>query len=760
MGNKKIIKKKSVLDVELRGSTGSFSVGARNAGQRSLLVKYFLTHIGLDFNVGTNEDILQHLAPVREMFNLEALDFDQIMQRDIDDARVSGDLIPYLLDKKSHDIIKLFPPIIVVVLPNKPAQNVPTEKYSQVTTHIIKGVDGDYDTKLLRFGEVGSEELAFEEALQGEDVLNHDYARLKLNRHRTKLVIVDGQHRAMALLALYRNYKDGWGDEKRAPYKIYYQEWTKAYIDEYGLDSINLPVMFCTFPDLDASYDGDYTLPMAAREIFLTLNKTARKVSNTRNILLNDNDIIAHLLRRIMSHIKKSDQRAPHSMRIHNVELDQARDRQRLTSPVALTGVSHIYYAIEHVMLTQSSDVSKVSVRRGKFFKRTDLDAYGLFQRLDAIDLLGQDKADCTRRDMYRSDAADTLADKFMESYGESILAYYQYFKPFESHNKAVLDLQKLLASDGKSRLEPIFFEGQGNERVFHEHKEKLEERVKGGYFGAVVPPEINSVLSQLNDTSNDLKRYVTKLREARIDYYLGNVNDRKKLQASGEDYYDAVKAFIDKLYLNVFCSVAFQAATIATFWGEIEGCDNLPYTKTIFDEYIEQIGAVFVPGSTADFKRIVRVFRGNLEIDGDCAEIAESDSHFGKVVYRGEMQPDQWPKYRYVILEIWAPSDQALAMYVHESRDKCRSQVFLELYQSRLKQKALESGIQPGDVPENTAKEVQDESYVVYRKFLKNLNVLVADIPSLCQLMKPVDNNLVNGDDEADEEWGESPDE
>ena len=48
---------------------------------------------------------------MREVFEYETLDFDEIMQRDIDDARVSAELIPYLLDEKSVDLIKLFPPI-------------------------------------------------------------------------------------------------------------------------------------------------------------------------------------------------------------------------------------------------------------------------------------------------------------------------------------------------------------------------------------------------------------------------------------------------------------------------------------------------------------------------------------------------------------------------------------------------------------------------------------------------------------------------
>ena len=55
--------------------------------------------------------------------------------------------------------------------------------------------------------------------------------------------------------------------------------------------------MLCTVPDLDENYQGDFDLKRAARSIFLTLNKTARKVSDSRNKLLDDNDMIAFFMR-------------------------------------------------------------------------------------------------------------------------------------------------------------------------------------------------------------------------------------------------------------------------------------------------------------------------------------------------------------------------------------------------------------------------------------------------------------------------------
>ena len=92
----------SALNLTLSGSVGTFSVGTGQAEQKTVDVKYFLTHVGLNFASGANEEVLKHLAPVREIFPTAELEFDEIMQRDIDDARVSSELVPYLLDHRSR----------------------------------------------------------------------------------------------------------------------------------------------------------------------------------------------------------------------------------------------------------------------------------------------------------------------------------------------------------------------------------------------------------------------------------------------------------------------------------------------------------------------------------------------------------------------------------------------------------------------------------------------------------------------------------
>lgn len=721
------LKRESALNLPLKGSVGSFKVGTGRPGQNSLEVKYFLTHVGLDFGSGSNEAVLNHMAPVRELFDFEDLDFDEIMQRDIDDARVSSELVPYLLDAKSADLIKLFPPIVVVVLPVQETANRPDDLYPKMFEETTPEEHGDAGKYILRSGAIGKEVFQFEQPIMDGEPLAHDLVLFRLNTNRTRLVIVDGQHRAMALLALYRNLKDQWSDAKRAPFREYYAEWTSKYIREFQLSEINLPVMFCTFPDLAEGYEGEFDLKMAARQIFLTLNKTARKVSNSRNMLLDDNDLIAYLLRRCLSVIKQKDDRSPYSLRIFNVELDQFEDRMKITTPIALTGVNHVYYMIEHLMLNdRDSDVSGARPRAGKFYKRQDLDTYGLMQRLDGRNLLGAEMADTTRRKSFSVKAAHTLAKSFEGRYGHYIVSTFERFKPFETHSRAVLALETRLDTNEDRKLRPILFEGQGISRVFEAHRESLKQRLDNNEFETDVP-KIEELKRNLDATASRMEVAIDGFRQERVELYLKEVTDKGKLRLDSE-YHPNVVRLLNYLYENIFTTVAFQTALVCTFFGELERAEKQLRaqaggdidTTAFYDEYIQQLNAFFSPGSASQFRKLVRLF--HAELDGEINEwkVAGQRHTFRQVVYRGEMQPDQWPKYKYLLLEIWRPENEVLKSSIDAERTKCRAQVFKSLHDTYLKEYLNTNMKNPDDLEKEDYTKVFEESVQTFSSFLK----------------------------------------
>lgn len=718
------LKRDSALDLTLQGTVGSFRVGGASGETKSLEVKYFLTHVGLNFSSSSNDKLLSALAPVREIFDLQSLDFDEIMQRDIDDARVSSELVPYLLDKQSKGMIKLFPPIVIVVMPIREGRNQPDAFYPEVISETLPPTQSrDYRLHITRSGSIGNEVFEFQQPFFGDDPVISDLVRLKINTQKTRLVIVDGQHRAMALLAIYRNLKDQWSDERRAPFKEYYSAWTKNYIEQFKLDEINLPVLLCTVPELDAKFSGDFDMKKAARAIFLTLNKTARQVSDSRNKLLDDNDLISVLMRRTLSHIKDKDAHSPYALRISNVELDQEGSRQKIQTAIAITGVPHIYYIIEHMMLDNGNDVRGSKPRSGRFSDRTRLG--DMLERLEGRDLLGAATADALRRDFFTSDAVSKLGKKFDENYGNFIIATLEQFAPFNTHNQSVLELSQQLEREHDRQLRPILLEGQGIGRVFDAHRKNLSQLLGNGFFQTDVP-EIQASLSRLNATAERIVEAVKRLHKDRAERFFSDMTDKKVVRGEDGHIHPKMIDWCNQLYDNVLETVAFQAALVCGFQGILEKLQRKSKAHEVsknvaFQEYITQLNQFFCPRTPAQLKRLIRVLNGEVA-DGELWTIRPSNQTFRSVVFRAEMQPDQWPKYRYLLLEIWRPTDAVLQEIVFQERDECRREIFVALHATFENTFCQEHKKLREELSKDERKQVFNHAYDTYSSMLKNL--------------------------------------
>lgn len=725
------LRQTSALNLELAGSIGTFKVSSSDSKFKTLEVKYFLTHVGIDFESGSHSGILSHIAPVRELFEPGTLEFDEIMQRDLDDARVSSELIPYLLDPGSRDLVKLFPPIIVVVLPTKPNENKPADKYPTVSRPepVVENNDA-YKTMRIISGKVGQEVFEFSQPLSDEGTpVDHDLARLKLNTQRTRLVIVDGQHRAMALLALYRNLKEEWTDLRRSPFRSYYEEWTSNYIQQFKLDKLSMPVMFCVFPELDDSFTGDYDLKKASRAIFLALNKNAKKVSDSRNRLLDDNDLVALFLRKTLSTIKAKDFRAPHPLKIFNVELDQSHDKMRIDSPIAITGVNHIYYMIEHLLLNKpAQDVNGIRPRKGRFTTRMDLEDSNAMSRLDGRNLLGSVEADKTRRDNFTSTAGQKLADEFHKSYGSLIVDVLERFKPFEVHCESTLWLETRVKSTN-SHNAPILFDGQGIYNVFNKHRDNLKNKHKNNAFGPNAA-QIEQIILNLDTQAKSIENHILELATKRAESFVSGIKNKSELYDTKVAIPLKIVRFIDDLYGNIFTTVAFQSALIITFISSIEECYGLSSInpnddaiKLEFQKYLDDISQFFTPKTVAQFKNISDVFAGSVDGDPSDWKITKTNYTFRSIVHSEEMQPDQWPKYKYLLLELWSPNNAVLKESIDKQLLLCRKQVFKSLVDKKRDEWLIDNQKHEDSMTTKDHQRVQKTAEDLYGKLLKNLN-------------------------------------
>jgi hypothetical protein len=734
----------SGLNLTLEGSVGRFRIGT-SGENKSLEVLYLETHIGFDPTVAANEAMLQSLEPVRETFDFQDLGFDEIMQRDIDDARVTTELIPYLLDDESSGTIKFFPPIVVVVLPVQNRILRPESYYPKVT----KFTEEDQQrgtAEIIRSGDVGGEAFQFEYPITEHGPLQHDLARLKLNTNKVRLVIIDGQHRAMALLAIYRNLRDEWNDAKRMPFKDYYREWTKTRIMGFDLKELQLPVIVCTYPGLDTEFKGDFDIIRAARNTFLTLNKTARQVSTSRNILLDDRDIISHILRDTLQRVKQKDLHSGSSMRIWNVELDQYRDRTKIESPVACTGVTHVYYSIEH-MLLDDNDVKGIGARSGKFYRRAWMEG-SLLRRLNGENLLGRETAASLKRHTYPVAAAKLLSEEFHKRYGQFLIGAFDTFRPFETHNKACLETETSLQGHINPQIRNILFEGQNIGRTFADylaHMQEAERKAKDA--NSPLAPEIQAILGTLRGTDQAVGTTRQSLRNRRAELFVADIADKSKLRDADEQVSKQLRKPLDELYDDVFFSVAFQAALVCGYFLVVEKAERLAKDRgatlspreASFPEYIASLNAFFVPASMAKLKNLLKVFY--FEVEGERAEEWKQipTETFNTVVFRGEMKPDEWPKYRYLLLELWRTADPILEEIRKAERDLCRQQAFTSLHDRRARDYSADRKKNEQDLTDQEWKEIFDRSYEAFDGFLKNLGLKQEERMSVAQAKEVV---------------------
>lgn len=706
---------KSALDVHLNGTIGTFRVSSEDGNSAGVEVRYLLTHVTLSEKQGQAQ-LLSMLAPVREVFDMKQLGFDEIMQRDIDDARVSLELIPYLLDTSTSGLIKLFPPIVAVALPLKPNSRVPDANYRKVERTRVDSQEhrGIKDDRITA-GSIGEEQFEFFQHYRNDTPLAEG-ARLSLARDNCSLAIVDGQHRAMALLALYRNLTGGWSDARRSPYEGYYKVWPEKEIRTYNLSELQLPVLICTFPQLDGSLEQDIDVVRASRRVFLTLNKTAKKVSDSRNKLLNDQDIVAECLRATLSYIKELGPKDDTGLRIWNVELDQEGDRIKIVSDVAFSGVSHLYHVTEQILMLGHARGIEARGKIGAPRKRLD-DAY---KRLGLKDELTSDQRTVNTRTNYSDEIAEIVRKKWTALYVPIIDRILSKVHPFAAFARATINLKEALESKRDTELEKMLFDGQATARTFDDFREGINRRVQDKEPNWTTP-EIKETLNRVNGVLASRKATVDSMKAIRALFMLDSMSPAAKKQIFTDGVVaKPVRDAVDRLFSDVFSTVAFQTAMICTYaeavqiaFGSVEHS-----TPELLDEYVEAINSLLKPKNINELKALMHAFEGELLVDPE-VKLTVGGPTFRQVVLPGELQPAEWPKYRYLVLELWKPSASKLKELIDEDRIHARNSVAQSLYRRRLVTHCQENRIDEASLTKEVKAEILVKSKAMYEEFI-----------------------------------------
>lgn len=267
------IQKKDPFNQTLRGTFGRF----KTTGSRQ--VYYLLSSLPID-------DI-DDLQTASDLFETDALKFDELIQRDIDRARVIRMATGYL--ESGSDKVVFFPPLLACIVLFD-ADGKILHQYAEAEDSIeneggqrILRTTWDEDGFELSLA-LGDKKTADRRLLvKGNEEWFHDAGQLRLNQKRAKLVVLDGQHRLEAM-KLVRN-----GPAKET------------------LAGVEIPICLVFTPSAVVGSQEDVVENF--RELFVRVNEEAKRVSGHFIILLQDDSYSAMTVRALAEswRTKKTD---------------------------------------------------------------------------------------------------------------------------------------------------------------------------------------------------------------------------------------------------------------------------------------------------------------------------------------------------------------------------------------------------------------------------------------------------------------------
>lgn len=625
------------------GLHGEFTVGK---GTNQLRAVYIETKIRPGSEGVWDNVLASQLVPWREIFDIEKVTFDELLQRDLNDSRVAHDLIPYLIGDTSS-AARFFPPILVVLVPKKPEGAGIEKTYPKM----------EEEGGSMRFGNLF--DFVKNKTAEGGAT---PFGRLEFNPQKSAFIIVDGQHRAMAVLALHRQLTKSWTNSN---FESYYKH---IQVSPEDVKRLELPVCIVVFPDLQEGSsltEAGVTLDKACRELFLVVNRKAQPVSQARNLLLDDDDFGALMMRRTLSKFKGRTEDEDTLARIYSFRYSDSDEEGKAVQSGKLEYSSAVYlhklhcigsfgnpkgFTFEEPVELSSGSHHRNPARPAEILLGTELDKW---QKLTRTSAKTHTPAD-----------VQMAVEKLGDLVDFPILRLFDTFAPFSSHNKAMRQLRTRL-SEPTLRSDPIqnkaftlLFEGSGSKEVFEEHIERLSN-IKREWTdeGRKVS---DYVINQLNDAvsvQKALQRHERDLKRQRACHLFNIRLDRFYPDQSADSAGD--QQILEQRARSVFDAVATQAFQIGYLVAvmtlvELGLPSDSPYderkarVEKVTDLLVTAMNEFFKTGATRH-----ETLAGLAVSDRVKVFSTEGPGLRGLLnLSVSELNEKQWPFFRYVICE------------------------------------------------------------------------------------------------------------
>lgn len=449
------------------GTWGEFTSGGGS-------IRYVMTNARLG-TAGTDLEfrLTSHLRPVREILDVSDMDFNELLQRDLDDHRVATELIPYVLglqstlgEETSSGGPSFFPPILAFLLPFTPQGDLdefPAASPSEV-------IDTDVGEMLE---ERRSDAYRVRRAYSSQTgaFAPEKFGTLEWNNERARLVVLDGQHRAMALLAIDRTLRNTWehSDVRAARYAPFYKMRVEMMLEQAGvrerLGGLQLPVTVCWFAEPDKPLED-------ARKLFVDVNKNARPPSQARLVLLSDSELTNILTRTVLNELRAG---SASSLPLYAIEYDNP-DPSRSTRPArwsTLVTIDLLTTMVDKLVLGDPKYIKhvdremrgreNVADRNARLREQLRVSDYFLEQIHDDGSLVERGRISNT---YFPSTGVEKMEDAFLEGWGRALITILSELAPYRAHCQALAHLEnewpKLEAGIAASLAHEAVFEGVG----------------------------------------------------------------------------------------------------------------------------------------------------------------------------------------------------------------------------------------------------------------------------------------------------------
>ena len=322
-----------------------------------------------------------------------------LFQRDVDRVRVLDEILPYL---QATDKVKFFNPLTLALLPMESGGN-NIERELRPLQHRTEEIKGHiYD--------IYEADPFFEFRVHRSTPA---YSSVHWNKDRVRLVAIDGQHRLFAL----KRWKAQPAPESQA------------------LDTWTIPVVVLGLFTVKPAND-EANLLEVVRRTFMYINSKAEAVSEARQILLNDESVLAVCTQELLEHAHSNDSlpagqrdatRVP--LMFFDWRVGTSTSGLRTASPTALVTIEELHACLGCYVIGEDWDPGSQDQALGLG------DLVPPLEREEKTGLLSWKDA-------------NRLRTYFQKALLPGLTHFFQNFEPYQKYIKACRDLEAREASD------------------------------------------------------------------------------------------------------------------------------------------------------------------------------------------------------------------------------------------------------------------------------------------------------------------------